>query len=152
MAYTNPSELTATVEVVVALEPMVVFNDFDQYADDAAFQAAVDNIVGFRVVGGTAFVKANGALVVDGDNNYVIHNVNTTVGTAGIRIYISQADIPANIQYIAFYVKATDVTNMVKFQSFIYTAGGTFNEITPNIIANFDKLADGTIVYVPVSS
>ncbi len=148
----NPSSLTATIEVVVSLEPIVIFNDFEQYVDNADFQAAVDNIVGFRIIGGTPFVKSNGTLMVDGTNQYIIQNVNTSTGTAGIRIKITQAEIPANIQYIAIYVKATDTTNMVKFQSFVYKTDGTYAEVTSSIVSDFTKLAQGTVVYIPVSA
>jgi len=147
----NPLALVLTVEVQVN-ESVIVFNNFDSYVDTADFVANATNIVGFRIVGGTAFVRSNGELVIVEGDGHIIQNVNTTTGTAGIRIYITKAELPANIQYIAFYVKATDTANMVRFQSFIYTAGGTYAEITSTIVSNFSELGAGTIVYIPVSS
>lgn len=147
----NPQNLTVTIEVVVSLEPIVVFQNFDSYEDNTAFQAATDNIVGFRVGSGT-FIRTNGTLIVDGSNKYIQTNVSSSVGTNGIRISVSKDSYPSNIQYIAIYVKASNTTNMVKFQSFVYNAAGTFNEITSTIISDFSKLGQGTVVYIPVSS
>ncbi len=133
-------------------ENIIVYNNFQRYIDDADYQAQTqDNIEGTRI-GGGAFVKSNATLVIDGDNKYIIQNVSANSGTNGLKIRITKADIPSHINYIAIYIKATDTTNMVKFQSFIYTEAGAFNEITSSIIGDFQELVNGTYVYIPVSA
>lgn len=140
------------VEVEIGYPPMVVFNDFEDYADNTAYQAITDdNIEGNRIGSGT-FIKSNATLITDGDNNLLAQAVSPAVGTNGIKIRIVKAEIPQNINYIALWIKSTDVTNMVKFQSFIYTAAGGYLEITSTLVSDFAELGNGTYVYIPVSS
>ncbi|MFA7561025.1 MAG: immunoglobulin-like domain-containing protein [Candidatus Izemoplasmatales bacterium] len=127
-----------------------VYNDFESYADDTAYQAdTTDNIVGTRISSGD-FVKTKGELIVDGDNNYLIQDVSS--GTNGIKIKITQDDIPSIAKYIAIYIQATNTANMTKFQAFRYTAAGVHTEITSTIIGDFSELGNGTFVFIPVSS
>ncbi len=141
------------VEDVLSLfnidQQVVIFNTFEQYADDAEYQAITDdNIEGTRISGGT-FVKTNATLTTDGDNNYIIQNVAS--GTNGLKIRITKAEIPSQIEYIAIWIQATDATDMTEFRSFIYTATG-YAEITSQIISDFSEIENGTYVYIPVSA
>lgn len=148
--YANTANKTVSVEVFVgSATPSVSFNDFESYADTAAFRAAVDNINGVRLGAGT-FVKDNGEILVIETNKVL--SMGIAAGTNGIKINVTKAGLPASARYIAFWVKATDLTGIVKFQSFIYNAGGSFVEITNSLIGSFAKLGEGTMVYVPVSA
>ncbi len=130
-------------------QEVIIFNTFESYADDADYQATTDdNIEGTRIISGT-FVKANATLTTDGDNNYIIQNVGS--GTNGLKIRITAAEIPNGVDYIAIWIKATDTTDMSNFRSFIYSASA-YAEITSQIIADFNELANGTYVYIPVSA
>jgi hypothetical protein len=133
------------------LPKVVVFNDFEGYADDAAYQALdTDNIVGNRI-GTGAFVKSKGQLVEEAGNKGLLQNFAYEGGsTNGIRVKINKADIPVNIQYLAFWVKASNISKVSKFQAFRYDAGGNHEEIN-SIIGDKENLLEGTFVYIPVS-
>ncbi|MBI9009538.1 MAG: DUF5011 domain-containing protein [Tenericutes bacterium] len=138
------------LDLVSVDQNVVIFNTFESYVDNADYQAITDdNMEGSRISGG-AFIKTNATLTVNGDNTYLAQN--TAGGTNGIKIRITKAELPSQVEYIAIWVQASDVTGMVKFQSFKYTAAGGYAEITSSIIGDFTKLAAGTYVYIPVSA
>jgi len=147
--FANTANITVSVEVVVGSDtPVVSFNDFESYADTAAFVAATDNINGIRLGSGT-FVRSYGEILMIETNKVL--SMGIAAGTNGIKINITKASLPATTKYIGFWVKATDLTGIVKFQSFIYSATG-YTEITSQIVGGISKLAGGTYVYVPVSA
>ncbi|MFA7075654.1 MAG: hypothetical protein WC152_03185, partial [Candidatus Izemoplasmatales bacterium] len=139
-------------ETIPSLEP-IIFNDFEDYLDDAAYQAdTTDNIVGSRI-GGSSFVKENGVLVVEGDNNYLSQNLGyASNGTNGIRIKISTTDIPEGYNYIAVYMQVTELSGISQLKAYVYNAGGTFTDITSAVIGDYTQLETGIFVYIPVTS
>ncbi len=147
---TNTGNLSPTIEVMVHMNaPQVTVNDFEAYADNAAYQAdTTDNIVGTRVGSGT-FVKASGTLV-DVEGNAMIMS-DMVYGTNGIRIKVNPATLPATAKYIAVWLKVSSATGLTSIRSFCYYAS-TYAEVTTSIIADFADLARGTYVYIPVSA
>jgi hypothetical protein len=135
-----------------SLPETVVFNDFESYGSNSEYQEnTTDNIVGTRIGTGT-FVKNKGELVII-DGNRLLKQIFKYEGgsTNGIRIKISKADIPANIQYIAVWMKASTIEHVSKFQSFRYKSDGGYSEISSSVVGNINDLVNGTFVYIPVS-
>ncbi|MDD4000279.1 MAG: hypothetical protein PHX62_05235, partial [Bacilli bacterium] len=134
------------------LEKTVVFNDFEGYADNDAYQADTsDNIVGSRIGTGD-FIKAKSELIEINGNKLLTQSFSYAGGsTNGIRIKVNKADIPLNIQYLAFWVKTDTIEGVNKFQSFRYNASG-HAEISSSVVGNINDLIAGTFVYIPVSS
>lgn len=146
---------TAGVLPPLNLPETVIYNDFEGYEDNEAYQAASDdNIVGTRIGSGD-FVKNKGELIVVNGNKLLVQNFDGAVGnTHGIRFKISKDDIPSNIQYIAIWMKASSIDNYqatTPIRVFCYDSSNSNSEITESIIGSKEALLDGTFIYIPVS-
>jgi hypothetical protein len=65
---------------------------------------------------------------------------------------MSPAAVPANIQYLVFYVRATTTEYINKFQAFVYNSDGKHTEISSSLIGSVSNLVEGTYVHIPVTA
>ncbi|MFA5006528.1 MAG: DUF5011 domain-containing protein [Candidatus Izemoplasmatales bacterium] len=150
------SQGTASNTLSIPLSIVTVLDDFEAYADDAAFKTAwTTKLYGFRSqpVAGTTWAVANGALIADGENNVLQLSYSYAVnGMNGIRINITKAElVAAGATYVGIFVKTSNAlagTNYV--QCYKYTAGGANAEILRyDVPAN---ITTGFYIYISVSS
>ncbi|HHU23862.1 MAG: DUF5011 domain-containing protein [Bacilli bacterium] len=135
------------------LPETVILEDFEGFADNDAFQAATDDIVVGLRIGSGNFVKGNGTLLSVDGNKLIEQNIQYVGGsTCGIRIKMSPAAVPANIQYLVFYVRATTTEYINKFQAFVYNSDGNHTEISSSLIGSVSNLVEGTYVHIPVTA
>lgn len=129
-----------------------MLENFENYDDNDAFQAATnDTVVGFRV-GKSVFVKANGTLLVEDDNKFVQQEfAYIDMSVSGIRIRINKSSLPLGVKYIAIWMKASTIQDVNKFQAFIYNSANQNNEVSSNVIGNLNDLLEGAYIYIPVS-
>ncbi|MDP3131160.1 MAG: hypothetical protein Q8N15_07510, partial [Bacillota bacterium] len=128
---------------------VTVLNDFNAFADDAAFKATPAPVTALRAAG-SSWAMSNGALVKDGDNGYL--SINYGTGMNGLKVSIVKADlVAAGATYIGIYFKTSGALAAgTLIQNFGYTAGGTFNElVNSNQIQYIDE---GCYLWIPIAS
>jgi hypothetical protein len=142
----SDSQGQAATPYVIKLSIVSVLNDFEAYADDAAFKAGF-SFVGFRV-SGSSWLPANGQLVTLGEDNVLQSNYGT--GTNGIRINVTKAQLQAlGAEYVGIYVKTSaELAGTISFQAFSYDS--SFQQLTT--YGTIGYADEGTYVYVAVSS
>lgn len=130
-----------------------MLENFESYASNDEFQTATnDTVVGFRV-GKAPFLKTNGELIIDDENQYVQQNfAYIDMSVSGIRIRVTKESIPVGVKYLAIWMQASNITNVNRFQAFIYNSSNKNTEITSSLIGSINDLVDGMYIYIPVSA
>jgi hypothetical protein len=112
------SEGKASLPYTFTLSIVTVINDFEAYADDAAFKAEF-SFVGFRT-SGSSWLPANGQLVTIGEENVLQSTYGS--GTNGIRINVTKAQLEAlGAEYIGIRLTTSaELSGTISFQAFTY--------------------------------
>ncbi|HOW38325.1 MAG TPA: hypothetical protein PLZ76_05390, partial [Bacillota bacterium] len=150
--------------VTVPIWIVTIIQDWNSYADDAAFKAAPSSesrLFGFRTYTTTAslsMLPESGSLVVDtvNANNYlqVVYGYNTSnwKGMNGMQVYVSKDElVAAGAQYVGIRLRmeGTVVAGTV-LQFYDYTTDYTAYQ-QRTAYGNINYVANGTYVWIKVS-
>ncbi|MDD4184429.1 MAG: hypothetical protein PHI01_03365, partial [Candidatus Izemoplasmatales bacterium] len=144
---TVDSESLESNVLVIPISIVSVFEDFEEFTDDADFKANWSRIETFRVAGGSWGTTA-ATLTTVGENNVLEFTYGPS--TNGIKFDVTKAELDTlGAEYIGIYVKTSaEITGSSRFQAFHYVRG-TYIELT--CYGDFDYVDEGTYFYVKVA-